>query len=509
MAKSLMVLGCASDVGKSVLCAGLCRIFAQSGWAVAPFKAQNMSLNSAITPSGREIGRAQAVQAEAAGILPNEHMNPVLLKPTSDYRTQVVLQGRVFGHVSAQQYFYGTKDELWHAIVESYQYLADRYDLIVMEGAGSPVEMNLKDRDIANLRIAEMADANILLVADIERGGVFASIVGTLALMAPHERCRVKGLVINKFRGDPELFRSGVAWLEEYTGIPVLGVIPYLPHLGLEAEDSLALKSDQYQVAKPSIPNAIRIVVALLPHLANFTDLDPLFLEQDVEIWFDQDPASVSEGVDAVILPGTKNTMDDLQWLNERGWTATIQKFADQGGTVFGICGGLQMMGTRVLDPHGMESSSAEIGGLGLFSYETVLTAEKQTRLVEGEIVLTPFYGMKVKGYEIHMGETNGVPAAQIFSRVHSQGHNWGDGVGTADGALVGTYLHGIFHNDVFRTAWLNRLRQKKGIAPLNIRLIDTVKSLAYDQWADHLRAHLAWDYLHQWLGTPPASGER
>ncbi|MCL4351594.1 MAG: cobyric acid synthase, partial [Firmicutes bacterium] len=217
MAKSLMVLGCASDVGKSVLCAGLCRIFAQEGWAVAPFKAQNMSLNSAITPSGREIGRAQAVQAEAAGILPNEHMNPVLLKPTSDHRTQVVLQGKVFGHVSARQYFYGFKDDLWIAVVESYQYLADRYDVIVMEGAGSPVEMNLKDRDIANLRSAEMADANILLVADIERGGVFASIVGTLALMTPNERRRVKGLIINKFRGDPSLFESGAEWLEAYT----------------------------------------------------------------------------------------------------------------------------------------------------------------------------------------------------------------------------------------------------------------------------------------------------
>ncbi len=507
MARSLMVVGTASDVGKSVVCTALCRIFSQDGYRVAPFKGQNMSLNSAVTPSGAEIGRAQAVQAEACGILPSEHMNPVLLKPTNEHRTQVIVQGRVHATISARDYFHSEKSELWKAVVESLRYLQDHYELVVMEGAGSPVEMNLKERDITNMRAAEMADAAVLLVVDIERGGVFAAVVGTLALLAPHERNRVKGIIINKFRGDPRLFDEGVTMLQNLAGIPVLGVIPFMADLGIEAEDSLALAKPRYQRTEVRRSDILRIVVVNLPHLANFTDLDPLFLEFDAEVSFTQTPSDL-EGSDAVVLGGTKNTMDDLVWLEQTGWMTALQKFALHGGSVLGICGGFQMMGQRVVDPTGQESNRLESPGIGLFSYHTVLTSQKRTRLVEGVIHARPYQGISISGYEIHMGETTDVMPDQVFAVVGSHPVDlWSDGVSTGDGAIVGTYLHGIFHNDAFRTAWLNRLRLRKGMPerPVEIRTAE-VKAKDYDRLAHVVRSHLDMQKLYHILADNRAA---
>ncbi|QSO52978.1 cobyric acid synthase [Alicyclobacillus curvatus] len=357
MARSLMVVGTSSNVGKSILATALGRILTQDGHRVAPFKAQNMSLNSAVTPSGREIGRAQAVQAEACGILSNEHMNPVLLKPTGNMQSQIVLQGRPIGTKSARDYFYDEKELLWKAVVESYQFLAQRHDIIVIEGAGSPVEMNLKRRDIANMRTAQMAEADVLLVADIDRGGVFASIVGTLQLLDSDERKLVKGIIVNKFRGDARLFDEGRRWLEDYTGVPVRGVIPYIPNLAIDAEDSVGLSADRYHKAKIS-GEGIRVGIVQLPHISNFTDFDPLFVEPDVGAYFCTQPDELDH-VDVIVIPGTKSTLMDLRWLNDNGWTASIQRAVQGGVYVLGICGGYQMLGTEIHDPEHLES---EIG---------------------------------------------------------------------------------------------------------------------------------------------------
>ncbi|WDL96529.1 cobyric acid synthase [Alicyclobacillus sp. ALC3] len=503
--RSLMIVGTASSVGKSIVCTGLCRIFYQDGVSVAPFKAQNMSLNSAVTPSGCEIGRAQAAQAEAAGIRPNEHMNPVLLKPTGNQRTQIVLQGRVHDTVSARHYFRSYKETLWQAVVESYQFLATRHDVIVMEGAGSPVEMNLKERDIANLRAAEMADAVVVLVADVDRGGVFASVVGTLQLMTSEERRRLKGILINRFRGDPELFQDGEQWLEQYTGLPVLGVIPYISNIGIDEEDSMAFESERYRGAHSNLrkdstfvgPPQIRVAVVRLPHIANFTDFDPLFLEPDVEAFFTTEPVALQRA-DAIILPGTKSTMSDLIWLFEYGLAAVIQQVSQMGRTILGICGGYQMLGQRVFDPwHQEDERHSECEGIGIFSYETTIAQEKETILVEGDL-LAPFTGVSVSGYEIHMGKTTGLEQGHAFARVSasiggpSQDHARIEGAVSDDGRIVGTYLHGIFHNDEFRTRWLNQIRQSKGLPPKDDKVvIQNSREDAYDRLADVVRSHL------------------
>ncbi len=499
--RSLMILGTASHVGKSVLCTALCRIFAQDGINVAPFKAQNMSLNSAVTPSGREIGRAQAAQAEAAGLLPNEHMNPVLLKPTGDMRTQVVVQGQVYDTVSGRKYFEDEKSLLWSAVVESYRFLADRYPLIVMEGAGSPVEMNLKDRDIANLRAAEMADAVVVLVADIDRGGVFASVIGTLALMTQAERQRVKGLIINRFRGDPSLFADGVEFLEQHTGIPVLGVIPYVQSIGIDEEDSVGLESSRYAVASGPPGSNLRIAIVQLLHLSNFTDLNPLFLEPGVHPFFATKPEEM-EGVDAVVLPGSKSTVSDLAWLSDTGWLEAIREAAEDGTPILGICGGYQMLGRRVLDPARLEGTRAKCEGLGLFPHETVIESEKRTVLVQGEL-MGPYGGIQVSGYEIHKGVTKG-PLGREFARIHPTDRPEAatmDGAVSDDGAVVGTYLHGILHNDEFRTAWLNRIRARRGLPEQETKIrAQAAQNAAYDRVAGVVRANLNLPLLYSFL---------
>jgi adenosylcobyric acid synthase len=512
VARNVMLVGTASNVGKSVLCTALCRILYQDGWRVAPFKAQNMALNSAVTPSGREIGRAQAAQAEACGLLPNEHMNPVLLKPTGSRRTQVVLQGRLWGTVSAASCSTDSKEALWAAVTESYEYLRARHDLLVIEGAGSPVEMNLKPRDIANMRTAELADAVVLLVADIDRGGVFASVIGTLQLLEPSERARVRGIIVNKFRGDPALFTDGVRLLEGYTGIPVLGVIPYLPDIGIDEEDAVALEANRYRT-KPVRPDArtLRIGIVRLPHIANFTDVDPLFLEPDVSPEFLHDPPAASPtdaGLDALILPGTKSTMGDLRWLHDTGWAAWIRTAVDGGLPVLGICGGYQMLGEEVDDPDLQESDVSHVTGLSIGPHCTVIGQDKRTVPVTGEL-LPPFAGLAVSGYEIHMGRTDVPPGVARFARVRkADGHAGGepagwheDGVVLRGGQVIGTYLHGILHNDEFRAAWLNRLRCRRGWPerPAAVR-VSEARTAAYDRLADHVRRYLDLHRLYELL---------
>ncbi|QSO47495.1 cobyric acid synthase [Alicyclobacillus mengziensis] len=509
MTRSLMVVGTSSNVGKSILAAALCRILTQDGHRVAPFKAQNMSLNSAVTPSGREIGRAQAVQAEACGILSNEHMNPVLLKPTGNMQSQIVLQGRSMGTRSAKDYFYDEKELLWKAVVESYQFLAQRHDIIVIEGAGSPVEMNLKQRDMANMRTAQMADAGVLLIADIDRGGVFASIVGTLQLLDPDEKRLVKGILINKFRGDARLFDEGRRWLEDYTGVPVLGLIPYIPNLAIDEEDSVGMSGDRYHQAK-AIRNGIRVGIVQLPYISNFTDFDPLFLEPGVDASFCTQPEDLNH-VDAIVIPGTKSTLMDLSWLHDNGWAASIQRSVQGGAHVLGICGGYQMLGIEVHDPEHLESEIDTSSGLGFFDAVTTMYADKTTVLVEGEFA-GEFTGIPVKGYEIHMGVTkfSGTrnPLAMTY-RVYSDGVHTSpsdspipEGQISTDGRITGTYLHGLLHNDIFRNAWLNRIRRNKGL-PLQEKVtnVRAVRSEEFDRLAQVVRTHLDMSKLYDVLG--------
>jgi adenosylcobyric acid synthase len=598
MAKSIMFVGTASDAGKSTLCTAICRILHQDGHLVAPFKAQNMSLNSAATPSGREIGRAQAVQAEACGIPPNEHMNPVLLKPTSYTSSQVIVQGRVYDTRSAREYFLDDKEELWRLVMESYQFLSERHEIMVIEGAGSPVEMNLKSRDIVNMRVANLADAVVILVADIERGGVFASVVGTLQLLPSEERARVKGIVINKFRGDPTLFADGKQWLEDYTGVPILGVLPYIQNMNIDEEDALGIDSRRYQKVRENrgrIPNSdgrdvsewrvepegsmghglreerpgrgqgdapgraqesedggqvqdgendgqtyIRIAIIQLPHISNFTDFDPLFLEPGVEAYFCQDPRDLA-GAHALILPGTKNTIADLNWLKEAGFARALAGMETGNIFLFGICGGYQMLGKKIYDEHHYESSLSECDGLGVFDAATALHGEKRTVLVKGKLD-NDFSGLEVEGYEIHMGVTEHSGEQRPFARICEWGSDTGSNLGSnpdsytnnlnpnlgsnsdsdsdsasssdtgsdkfieeghvsPNGRYIGTYLHGILHNDQFRTMWLNRIRSANGIPAAEEAISMTeIRANAFDRLAEITRQYLDIDSLYRML---------
>ncbi len=499
MAKSVMVMGTSSHVGKSIMVTALCRILRQDGWDVAPFKVQNMSRNSAVTPDGLEMSRAQAVQAEAAGIPANAHMNPILLKPTDGRSSQVIVQGRVHSNQPASMYMHAEKADLWRAATASFQYLAERYSVIVMEGAGSPVEMNLKAHDLTNMKAAEMANAAVVLVADIERGGVFASVVGTLDLLEPDERARVVGVIINKFRGDPSLFDDGVRFLEERTGVPVLGVLPYVSDLGIDEEDSLGLTSARY---KPRSAVGIRIAILPLPHLANFTDVDALFLEQDIVPFFCRTPEDLASA-DAVIIPGSKNTMEDLIWL-QRGWAPALQQMRLRGCPILGICGGYQMLGQVVRDPEGFESPRAEVMGLGWLPIDTTLVSPKRTTWVRGHLV-DAWGGHPVAGYEIHMGRSNataeGMPLAVVRAQDDEATHL--EGSVTADGKVAGTYLHGILDNPGFRERWLNRIRHTVGLTehPTAVASIEAIREQAYDRLATMVRGHLRLDIVYKALG--------
>jgi adenosylcobyric acid synthase len=458
MAAAVMVVGTASHVGKSLVATALCRLLAEDGYRVAPFKSQNMSLNATVTPDGREIAWSQALQAEAAGIAPTADMNPVLLKPSGPTRSQVVLQGRVLGEVEARDYFFDGKARLWAAIRDSYARLAEAFDVIVIEGAGSPVEMNLKPWDLANLRVAEMADAKVLLVADIERGGVFAAVVGTVALLEPAERQRLAGVIVNKFRGDVGLFAEGREWLEQRTGIPVWGVLPYLEHLDLEEEDTLGLEGARYHEAAHLRPAAALSVVGIrLPHVANFMDLDPLVRDPRLRVQWLTRPEEMGQP-DLLVLPGSKNTMDDAAWLHDTGWDDAIRRAHARGTHILGLCGGYQLLGREIRDPHHVESMAARRPGVGLLAQVTTLTREKTT--VRALMTLAaPFPPATVAGYELHMGVTESVTPYPPLGHVG----NRPEGVVADGGRIVGTYLHGLLDNPPFTEAWLARVATAHG----------------------------------------------
>ncbi|MBI5642696.1 MAG: cobyric acid synthase [Deltaproteobacteria bacterium] len=455
--KPIMVQGTSSHVGKSIIVAALCRVFRNRGFRVAPFKAQNMALNSAVTADGREIGRAQAFQAEAAGVEATSDMNPILLKPTGDSRSQVIINGKVYGSMSAAQY-HGFKKEAKQFVLESFLRLADEYEVIVIEGAGSPAEVNLRDNDIANMGIAEMCDSPVLLVGDIDRGGVFASLVGTLELLTPAERDRIKGFIINKFRGDPGLLKPGLEFLENRTARPVLGVIPYFKDISLPDEDGVALEPAP---KKNGSAAALTLAVIKLPRISNFTDFDPFKTEAGVELAFTDEPEGL-KGADAVIIPGTKNTLEDLNWLRARGFEKALSDFMEKGGLIIGICGGFQMLGEEIKDPYGIESGLQCIKGLSFINATTTLMKEKQTFQVTAEAC---FNGVRynVTGYEIHMGETTGdfAPFSNIKERNKAKTDVADGGV---SGNVFGTYIHGIFDNDKFRHGLMDLLKEKKGL---------------------------------------------
>ncbi|HEY6838792.1 MAG TPA: cobyric acid synthase [Geobacteraceae bacterium] len=495
-ARTLMFCGTGSDVGKSVLTAGFCRILANRGVSVAPFKSQNMALNSAVTPEGGEIGRAQAVQAEACRIAPHTDMNPVLLKPSSDTGSQVIVQGRVVANMRVAEYN-AYKPEAFEKVRESFGRLAAAHEFIAIEGAGSIAEVNLKAFDIANLKVARMAGAPVILVADIDRGGVFAQIVGTLELLDPEERELVKGVVINKFRGDPSLLAPGLEFVEKRTGVPVLGVVPVFTDFHIPDEDSVALqrrakaaRSGAFQLAGGK--DKIRVGVVRLPRISNYTDFDPLEAEADVELHYVEGGHDL-EGLDLLILPGSKSTTTDLFFLMERGLFHEIKKFR---GLVMGICGGYQMLGRRVLDPFNVESDIREAEGLGLLDVETSMLLAKEThqaeaRLLPAGTLVAPDCDEPILGYEIHMGETVVGPGAKPFATIIRRSHRKvaiSDGAISPDGRVFGTYLHGIFHNDGFRTSFLNQLRAIKGLA---LPVVAEAAADPFDLLAEHLERHL------------------
>lgn len=431
MAATLMVQGTTSDAGKSTLVTALCRWLRRQGVSVVPFKPQNMALNSAVTLDGGEIGRAQAVQAQAAGLAPHTDMNPVLLKPNSDTGAQVIIQGRAIGNMNAVAY-HDYKQVARAAVLESHARLAAQYPVVMVEGAGSPAEINLRAGDIANMGFAEAVDCPVLLIADIDKGGVFAHLVGTLELLSPSEQARVKGFVINRFRGDIALLQPGLDWLEARTGKPVLGVLPYLMDFHLEAEDAVqVLQPDKEQ-------EVLRVAVPVLPRISNHTDFDPLRLHPQVDLQF-IGPGQAIPPADLIILPGSKSVRADLARLREHGWDAAIARHLRYGGKVLGICGGLQMLGTRIDDPHGLEGPAGSSAGLGLLDYATVLEPEKQLRNVRGRLSLGE---LEVSGYEIHAGVSSG-PALNTPAVRLDGGRD--DGAISADGQVMATYLHGLF----------------------------------------------------------------
>jgi adenosylcobyric acid synthase len=435
LAKSLMIQGTTSDAGKSTLATGLCRVYHRRGIRVAPFKPQNMALNSAVTEDGREIGRAQALQAVACGLMPHSDMNPVLLKPNTNTGAQVIVQGKVLTNMNAREY-HNYKPVVRHAIMDSYQRLAQRFDRIIVEGAGSPAEINLRDGDVANMGFAEEIDCPVLLLADIDRGGVFAHIVGTLALLNDSERSRVKGIVINKFRGDQALLTPGIEWVQSHTSKPVIGVLPFLQGLLLDAEDSLSRTSTKSSM--PPQESALRVVVPVTPRLSNHTDFDALTVHPHVHFQFVKAGEPIP-GADLIILGGSKCVSSDLTWLQQHGWDKTINRHLRFGGKLIGICGGFQMLGQSINDPLHLESPNSRVSALGLLDMETTLSSEKQLHTVEGKLNLPK--QAKVTGYEIHMGTSEG-PA---MSRPLIELDSGSDGVISDDNQILGTYLHGIF----------------------------------------------------------------
>jgi adenosylcobyric acid synthase len=497
-----MIQGTASSVGKSVLCAALCRLFRQEGLRVAPFKALNMSNNAAVTFDGGEIGRAQAAQAEGARVVPTVDMNPVLLKPESDMRSQVVVLGKAIGTVGAGEYCKRTA-ELRGVVRDALERLRASHDLVVIEGAGSPAEINLRDGDIVNMYVAEIADAPVVLVGDIDRGGVFAALVGTMELLEPHERARVKAFLVNKFRGDVGLLEPGLRMLEARTGVPVLGVVPWVHDLRIADEDAVEIEGRHGRRAGEG---EIEIAVVRFPHIANFDDVQPLEHEAGVVVRFVEDAGEI-EGADLVVLPGTKSTMADLRWLRERGLAGAIAARARAGQPVLGICGGCQMLGGTIADPDGVESGEHVAEGLGLLPIATRFAREKRTSQVRARAARGSFLcaadGEDVFGYEIHMGRVERLgPAAGAFAIAERNGRREDDtdGCVSEDGAVVGTMIHGLFENTRLRAATISGLLHEKGLAASQERSDRGVDP--YDRLATIVRDHVPMDLLRRLVGV-------
>jgi len=481
--KAMMVVGTTSHAGKSLIVSAICRILSRQGWRVAPFKGQNMALNSYVTAVGGEIGHAQAVQAWAAGVAPLVEMNPILLKPQGDSTSQVILKGKVVGKVSAEDYYEQFFELGWQAIEESLNRLAEDYDLLICEGAGSPAEVNLKHRDLTNMRVAKRLDAPTMLVVDIDRGGAFAHVVGTLELLDLHERALVKGVVINKFRGQRSLLQPGIDWLEARTGIPVVGVIPMLDQ-AFPAEDSLSLLD-----RTPGATKDLTIGVVRLPRISNFTDFDPLEAEPTVSLKYISPKQSLGHP-DAVIIPGSKTTIADLIILHKSGMAEEIQNYVAAGGTVLGICGGYQMLGMILADPEGIEGQEGRFKGLGLLPLRTVIAGQKIAR--QRQVTSNfPQEGLPVSGYEIHQGRTRLMEENTEGTQALFDDPN----LGLVDDSqsIWGTYLHGIFDNGPWRRAWLNRLRQQRGLKslPTGVPNYREQRELLLDTLADAIEPHL------------------
>tara|TARA_R110002072_G_scaffold20841_4_gene75195 strand:- start:12734 stop:14224 length:1491 start_codon:yes stop_codon:yes gene_type:complete len=448
--KVLMLQGTGSDVGKSTLVAGLCRWALQQGISVAPFKPQNMSNNAAACADGGEIGRAQALQARAAGLNPTVHMNPVLLKPQADGASQVIVQGQSIGETSARRYFSGERSNLIEPVLESFTTLIEQYDLVLVEGAGSPAETNLRQHDIANMGFAARVCAPVCLVADIDRGGVIAALVGTQQVLAPIDRALIKSFIINKFRGDPSLFTDGVESIKSITGWACHGVVPWLPAArALPQEDAVVL--EQLMSHQAESTGRIKIAVPMLSRIANFDDMDPLRMEPHVDLGFVPPGASIPLDVDMIILPGTKSTLNDLRFMQAQGWDHDCIAFARAGGKIFGICGGYQLLGKEIHDPAGVDGAAGGVSGLGLLDVVTTMQGNKQVAPIEAVHVNS---GIVISGYEIHMGTTTGPDCVRPFARFASDRI---EGSSNATGRVQGTYLHGIFTDNKFRSAWLNQ----------------------------------------------------
>lgn len=504
-----MVQGTASSVGKSIITAGICRLLKQDGHRVAPFKSQNMALNSFITAQGHEMGRAQVVQAEAAGIEPHVSMNPILLKPSTDQKAQVIIKGAVYRNMSAAEY-HAHKPELKEMVSDIYQALAQGVDYVVIEGAGSPAEINLREGDLVNMGMAEIADAPVILVGDIDRGGVFASLYGTIMLLSPEERSRVIGLVINKFRGDVKILEPGLKMIEDLVGIPVLGVLPYAD-LRIEDEDSLA---ERFRQSSGS-DRAISVEVLYLPHVSNFTDFHYLEAQEDVNLRYVMRGEAIGDP-DLLILPGSKNTIEDLVYLHRTGLAEQVLRQARRGTQIIGICGGYQMLGDTISDPHGTESTIAKINGLGLLAVDTVFEREKTTTQARGKILkhrglVEALGGLEVTGYEIHMGKTTltaGVSPFLVLTETLGAQTQVEDGAINPSGSVFGTYLHGILDDRVFVRGLLDQLRAKKGLDAFEGEALTLaeLKEREYNRLADLMRDNMDWPRLKALVDTWPGT---
>lgn len=498
MTKSLMIQGTGSGVGKSLITAGLCRIFNDMGINVAPFKAQNMSLNSCATSEGAEMGRAQALQAEAARIEPSVDMNPVLLKPTGESESQVIINGRVHSNMQAIDY-YAFRDKAWPEVTQAYKRLSKKHDLIIIEGAGSPAEINLANCEIVNMRVARYANAPVLLVGDIDKGGVFASFYGTLGLLNG-DADYIKAFVINKFRGDRKILNPGLEMIRKKTGRPVIGAIPHMGDLGLHEEDGIPVERIERFTGRPD-GSKIKIVVIMLRHISNFTDFDPFIYEPDVEIVYSVRNADI-ENADMIIIPGSKNTVKDLLFLRENGIEESVERAVKSGIPLVGICGGYQMLGHKIYDPFCAESLNKEVNGIGFLDIETIFEKYKTVRLVEAELTgNNKIFGSRthrgLKGYEIHIGVTTGDVGLFKLKKFSLDSETRTDG--SIKENVWGTYMHGIFDNDEFRRCFINGLRIKRGLETLEESVnYSTLREESLNRWAQTLKENMDMEFIER-----------